>query len=351
MIPLRLLSTLLCLLLPILLTAQPDTGLKWEQSARTLFNEWSTNPAPQLELTIETDMRQLLKGKLEEEYQAATLTYPGPDGATVRWDTEIRTRGNRRKEVCYFPPTKFKFDKTMLLQHGVLPFNKIKLVNECRATKGFSDFLLKEYLAYRLYNVVSPASFRVRLARFRYLDSEEKEKPAEMYGIVLEPEDELTARLDAVQVELGVTYFVHLDDEQANRLAFFQYMIGNTDWNVANMHNLITLKLPEVQKLTPIPYDFDYCGMVGTPYAVPHESLPIKDVRQRYHKGQEMSEAELAALVEQFKALEPAFRAVCREVEHLDPKVTEEAIRFLEYFFKMLDNPKALERVFVKGRQ
>ena len=236
--PFRFFSILLSFLLPTLLAAQPDTGPKWEQSAHTLFNDWIAHPASELELTIETDMRQLLKDKFEEAYQPAVLTYSAPDGATVRWETELRTRGNRRKEVCYFPPTKLKFDKTMLLQHGILPFNKIKLVNECRATRSFGEYLLKEYLAYRLHNVVTPHSFRVRLARFRYLDSAAKDKPAEMYGIVLEPEAELTARLQGVLVELGVTYFVHLDDEQANRLAFFQYMIGNTDWNVANMHNL-----------------------------------------------------------------------------------------------------------------
>jgi len=341
----------LTVFLPMLLIAQTQIVGDWERKARTVFNDWYSLPGQDPLLTIETDMRQLLKDKFKEDYQPAVVSYTAADGSTVRQELKIRTRGNRRKEVCNFPPTKFKFDKTILLQQGVLPFNKLKLVNECRATKDFSGYLLKEYLAYRLYNVLTPASFRVRLVRLRYLDSEEKEKPTDMYGIVLEPQAELAARLDGVPVELSVTYFVHLDREQAARLAFFQYMIGNTDWNVTNMHNLITLKLPEVRKLTPIPYDFDYCGMVGTPYAVPHESLPINDVRQRYHKGQEMSEAELAALVGQFKALEPEFRTVCREVEHIDPKVTEEAIRFLEYFFKMLDKPKTLERVFVKGRQ
>ena len=172
-----------------------------------------------------------------------------------------------------------------------------------------------------------------------------------MYAIVLEPEEELAARLGAEPVELGVTHFVHLEDEQANQLALFQYMIGNTDWNVNNLHNLITMKLPEVRKLTPIPYDFDYSGLVNAPYAVPHESLPISNVRDRYHKGQVMTEEELEPLIEKFKAFRPEFIAACEDLKKIDQKAGEESLKYLSYFLDMLDKPKAMVQVFVKGRQ
>jgi hypothetical protein len=334
-------------------TGQPGAALDtiWEVHTRTIFNDIYMLADSLPHIVIETDLDRLVATKFEEEYQPAVVSWAGNEGKAHRWEVKLRARGNRRKEVCHYPPVKLNYDDTELTTSGYIPFDKIKIVNQCRNARSFVDYLLKEYQAYRLYNVLTPQSFRARLVRLTYLDTDDDNKATEMYSIFLEPEEEMAARLKAQPVELSVTYFVHLDERAANRLSLFQYMIGNTDWNVHNLHNLVTLKLPEVRKLTPIPYDFDYSGLVGSPYAIPHESLPIRSVRDRYHKGPLMSEEELDPLIERFKVLKPQFLEVPNEVKAIDEKCAEETKKFLEYFFDLLDKPKLMKRIFVDGRQ
>lgn len=345
---LLILNTLL--LFPYVLRSQATPDTSWETRTRTIFNEIYTLSDSIPHIVVETDFNHLVNTKFEEEYQPAAVSWKDNDGKEHRWEIKLRARGNRRKDVCHYPPVKLNFDDTELTTSGYIPFDKIKVVNQCRETGNFLDYLLKEYLAYRLYNVLTPHSFRARLVRMTYQNPGDDEK-TEMYSIFLEPEEEMAARLKAQPVELSVTYFVHLDEMAANQLSVFQYMIGNTDWNVHNLHNLVTLKLPEVRKLTPIPYDFDYCGLVGSPYAVPHESLPIRSVRDRYHKGQLISEEELEPVIKKFTALKPQFLEVIDEVKAIDERCVKETEKFLDYFFEMLDKPKLMRRVFVDGKQ
>lgn len=329
--------------------AQVDsTGKKWEESAHTIFNDIFTLPDETPEVLILTDLKQLIKGKYEEAYQPALIAWHQADTASGVWSVKLRARGNRRKDVCYLPPIKLNFDQDTLAFLDYQPFDKIKVVTQCRASSGYADYLLKEYLAYRLYNILTPASFRVRLVKLTMKDVNDG-NTEEMYSIFLEPEEELDARLNAEPVELSTTYFVHLESKEADRLALFQYMIGNTDWNVNNLHNLITIKVPETRKLTPIPYDFDYSGLVGTNYAVPHESLPIHRVQERYHKGQSIDKAELDALIEEFSALVPQFLSAIEEIERYDARCANEARRYLKPFFDMLEKPKSLYQEFQRG--
>jgi len=328
-----------------------ENGISWEDQSRTIFNDLYTHTDSLPVITIETDLRQLVKEKYEEPYQPAVISWTDAFGGLHRWDIKLRARGNRRKDVCYYPPVKLNFDLDTLALLGYEPYDKIKIVNQCRGSGGTVDYLLKEYLAYRLYQKITPASLRARLVRFRYLDTSNDMEATELWGILLEPEQEMTARLNAQLVEFSLTRSVHLDQTAYNQLSFFQYMVGNTDWNVSNRHNLITVKEPDVQKLTPIPYDFDYTGLVSADYAVPHESLPIDAVQERYHKGIPMSEAEVDQLTAKFEELIPEFLAAVGEITLHDERCAKDAFNYLSYFFDLLNHPKILRQIFVQGRQ
>ena len=45
---------------------------------------------------------------------------------------------------------------------------KLKLVTHCRNSASFQQYVLLEYAAYRLYNLLTPHSFRARLANINY---------------------------------------------------------------------------------------------------------------------------------------------------------------------------------------
>jgi hypothetical protein len=64
----------------------------------------------------------------------------------------------------------------------------------------------------------------------------------------------------------------------------FEYMIGNTDFLVTELHNVFLLGTPEGETIL-VPYDFDLSGAVNTSYALPNPVLPLKNVRQRLFRG------------------------------------------------------------------
>ena len=62
------------------------------------------------------------------------------------------------------------------------------------------------------------------------------------------------------------------------RVALFEYMIGNLDWSVPVRHNikLIVPKEDSNAIAFPVPYDFDYSGLVKTDYAIPPPELELR---------------------------------------------------------------------------
>src|SRR5690606_23792468 len=92
-----------------------------QPSAITLFSSDTTTS-----VVLETDLRLLIKNKYSEEYQPARLGIIRAVGDTVFHQVEIRSRGNMRKEVCYYPPIFIKFQKNQYSHH------KLKWINICR---------------------------------------------------------------------------------------------------------------------------------------------------------------------------------------------------------------------------
>ncbi len=315
---------------------------------KTVFQELYQRPEEVVELTIETPFRNIIQKKGLEELKKATLRYTGGDGQPVQHELQIRARGNRRKVVCYFPPLKMKFSKSALTQAGYAPFHEIKLANSCRPGETNNLYLFKEYLGYRLYNLVSPYSFRVKLAKITYLDVDREGQSTELYAILIEPEAELCARLGAQVIERKLTYGVFVEPFHLGQMEVFQYMIGNTDWNLSNRHNIATIKAPEKSKLIAIPYDFDYSGLVGTDYAEPNESLPIQDVGQRYHKGEAFDPETIRQVGENFLGLTTSFQQACRDLNALSPRAAKETEAYLAPFFKMLNDSRRMKQVFVE---
>ena len=67
-------------------------------------------------------------------------------------------------------------------------------------------------------------------------------------------------------------------------MSIFQYMIGNLDWSVLKSHN-IALFRREDGTIIPLPFDFDYSGLVNAEYAVPPKALHLYSIRVRKYRG------------------------------------------------------------------
>jgi len=175
----------------------------------------------------------------------------------------------------------------------------------------------------------------------------EKEK-FDMTGFLIEDAEEYARRKNATVIEVGRVNPSKLDRESFLKMEFFQYMISNTDWAVINKHNLKLVKLPDVEKIVALPYDFDYSGFVGHEYAIPHESLPIEDVHERYFFSYKITEEEFYQMVKYYQSIEQDLYRICDEATYMKPKTIKKNKAYLREFFKLLENPKRLKLSIIK---
>jgi hypothetical protein len=218
----------------------------------------------------------------------------------------------------------------------------------CRDTDANEVYLLKEYIAYNIYHLMTEMSFKSHLVRVTYFDSGNKNKPMTRYAFVLQDEDELAETYGGRMIESASMNTDFLHQEQLALFSFFQYMIGNTDWAFGNAHNVKVFTHPETNTLIPVAYDFDYSGFVNTTYAIPHESIPVKKVTDRFNKcdcvAEEMCEKTRQYLLDKQEEI----LSYIESVVFLNRKEKKDCAAYIKPFFTTLEDPKQTWRVFVR---
>ena len=262
----------------------------------------------------------------------------------------------RMRVTCQFPPLGVVFKEKPAASSLFAGQRRMKLVTHCRPNAGFDQFLLKEYAAYRLYNQLTDKSLKVRLARIRYVDA--GKLVAERMGFFIEDIDDAGRRLGMKKVEASGIRTSALNREDAARLTLFQYMIGNLDWDMTHgptpnecCHNSKLLGPPSDarEQITPVPYDFDYSGLVNAPYAVPPTIIPIQRVTQRYYRGLCSHSEETRRQVAEFISARGRLEAELGRIPGLDRSVRASMENFLSGFFADVATPEGVDRKLVKA--
>lgn len=292
-------------------------------------------------VTIRGPVAAFARGNVEPyEQRQATLTLPGGETHAVFLTPRGITR--LKREVCQFPPLRVRLAQPAPPSSLLAGQRSLKLVTHCRAQASFQQTVLLEYAAYRLYNVITPASLRVRLAQVDYV--EENGRPLiSRVGFFIEDIDDAARRLGLREVIAGPRIpTTSLSPPEAARSALFQYMIANLDWSMrggpvgdACCHNSkLAGETPSpTGVLVPIPYDFDYSGLVNAPYAVPPEGLRVKSVRNRLYRGHCVHNRQVSAAIAEFRAKRGALLGVFSQIPGLEPGTQGRAVAFLEKFF------------------
>ena len=311
-------------------------------SNRASIFDWISAKEELVHLEINGNLEHLFVDRSQtDSYHPAMITIDRGD-STKQINIEIARRGVTRKKICDFPPIKLKFPKDTLKKQGFAKHNNYKLVTHCMDDEN--ELVLKEYLVYKLFNQLSDKSFQVKLAKIRYVD-DSKTMPADVhYGFLIEDNKELANRLNGKILNPQKFKINRVDKEQYKKMVLFQYMIGNTDWNLSKGHNIKWVQPKDSETPFPVPYDFDYCGLVNATYAVPHPQIPIKNVRQRFLQWRGKNKEELLPICEAFKAQKSSFMQICEIFEHLKPETKEDMITFLTSFFEGVDNELSSER-------
>jgi hypothetical protein len=202
--------------------------------------------------------------------------------------------------------------------------------------------LLKEYLAYKLYNVLTDNSFRVQLLDIKYIDTGKKERNYDKYGILIEPIELLVARKKSIEVNGEIIRENNVIEEEADIVALFQYMIGNTDWRIKGGHNIKYIKslTKLTDKVTPIPYDFDFAGFVGAHYSHPQSWTSIKSVKEREYLGycRNSDEAYLKTINLFLDKKDQMIKSI-ESFSYVSVEERERLIKYIESFYVLLNNP------------
>ncbi len=301
--------------------------------SKSIFDQWHSESP--LELTIQVNMQEMMSNKMNDNFIPASLTFGKEESQTLTIDAKIRTRGRFRRMNCDFPPLKVKFDKDQLRNNGLKEHNDYKLVTHCAVDETATEYLLREYLTYELYQELTPISFRAQLVKVTYRDITSGSEETHL-GILLEDTDEMAERLGLKVCD--ECYGLEDNQVQANNFqvhALFQYMIGNTDWSVSMLRNLKVLQNPATGEYLVAPYDFDFSGLVNAGYAIPLKQLGQTTVRDRVllavYNQKDWDDTE-DFMFDKRKALIKKIK----EFEGLDAKSKRDITQYISTFYDQL---------------
>jgi len=295
-----------------------------------LFNQ--EEPAS---ITLAYNFKDYNRNSRSDKYTDAKLVYQLNDTIALEKEVRLKSRGNNRRETCSFPPIWINIKKAKLQNSNLEGVNRIKLVTHCANSRANMNYVLKEYLVYKMYNIISPYSFRVRLVRMKYVDTGRDDKSFEAWGFLIEPEEIMAKRLDSYPLQMDHIGYNLTDRDQTDVMSLFQYMVGNADFSITGRHNIKLLKLADPKRPGPIPvpYDFDYTGFVDASYAVPGEGLPIESVKDRYFLGPCRPEARFTELIEYFQSRKQEIYSLIGSFEYLDERNRDIVLDYLDRFF------------------
>ncbi len=302
-----------------------------------------------LTLIFSADFGALAKQRgTKKDSLPGTMTFVGPKGDSVKLNVLVHTRGHYRLKICQYPPLKIDFDRDQVAGTVFAHQKSLKLVGQCRSGRGYENYLLEEQLIYRAYNRLTEMSFRTRLAQITYVDANPKHAPDTRYAFFLEEDDRMAKRNHATVYPSGVNQ-AETDPDQMGLFALFEYMIGNTDWAVSALHNVVVLR-DSSGMFYPVPYDFDWSGVIWPPYAEPDPSLNLVNVRQRTFRNSECYTPEiLASLFVRFNAQKDSIYALYHAQAALEPKRVKQALDYYDEFYRTINDAGAARREFIAG--
>jgi hypothetical protein len=291
-----------------------------------------------IQITIKAPLSYLTRNRNAQTPVSGALVDPAGQSLPIT----LRLRGitRRTSEICDFPPLRVDFTATPPATSVFAGQKKLKLVTHCRNSASFQQYVLLEYAAYRLYNLLTPHSFRVRLANITY-QGDDGRAITQRAGFFIEDLNDVARRNATTETHAPPRIdLAELSPADAARYAMFQHMIANHDWSMRAgpvgdecCHNAKLIGPRGSGTVVPIPYDFDYSGLVGAPYATPPDQLKISDVKQRFYRGYCAHNSYALAAAQQIRAAEPQLLAALAQVPGLDPRTQQRAANYLGGFF------------------
>ena len=301
-----------------------------------------------IHITIQAPLGELIRSRSDAVIQG-TLT--DPNGQALPVALSVRGITRRSSDVCEFPPLRVQFTSPPPPASLFAGQKKLKLVTHCKNNPAFQQYVLLEYSAYRMYNLLTPHSFRVRLANIDYRGADGRPIISRV-GYFLEDLGDLAKRNGLKETHAPELIPNNdLKSADAARYALFQHMISNHDWSMRAgpkgrecCHNAELMGPLAPGATIPVPYDFDFSGFVDAPYATPPDQLKIHSVRDRMYRGYCIDNADVVAAARQMRDERPQMMAAVTSTPGLDPGTAKRAIGFLDGFFADIASDEAVSK-------
>ena len=299
-----------------------------------------------LQITLKGNLRDLLNDRSGEPKNfPLLLSYTKEDNTQPDLPVEVKTRGHFRRLSgnCTYPPLLIQFPaKGAHLSSLFREQKKLKLVMPCKG----DEYIIREWLAYKIYNLITPKSFRARLVKVSLQDAKSKKSVTPFYGILLEEEAQMAKRNHLISVEKK------LQPQQTQATEFlttavFEYLIGNTDWSVQYLQNIKLLAKDEKALPYAVAYDFDHAGIVNAPYALPAEELQMSSVRERRYRGYCVPDLKVfEPVIAQYNLLKPKIYQLYSGCSLIDEKYLKSVTKYLDEFYTTINTNKLWQKDF-----
>lgn len=329
-----LITTLSLLLVCFIMSAQ--TG---KERSKGLFDSDSV-----LKITLSGNLRDLMADKSDNPQNHPVAVSYMQDGKEFSVNAQARTRGHFRRTMgnCAYPPLLLQFAKSDTLASSIFKEQeKLKLVMPCVG----DDYVIREWLVYRVYNLVTPKSFRARLVSVELYDTKKKKSTSPFYGILLEEDKQMAKRNKDVLVK-RILRPEETDPISFLKMAMFEYLVGNTDWSV-QYQNIKLIAPDSLDTPVTVPYDFDHAGLVSPPYAKPAEELNMHTVRERRYRGYCVADMQkFDDVIALYNHLKPEIYKLYTDCTLLDAKYVKSTTKYLDEFYETINNPSAFKKEF-----
>jgi hypothetical protein len=184
--------------------------------------------------------------------------------------------------------------------------------------------------------------------KINYSDTQGKYKNIEKYAFFIENHKKMAERNGKIPRYDERLQHDHVAVNKLTKLAIFQYMVGNSDWGIATLHNIkLIAKNPESTPIA-VPYDFDWASLVNAPYAVPNPKLNIESIHVRVYRGYKRKLKDFKFLFREFNMKKEMFYDLYRNCKYLPEKEKERVLSYFDEFFKIINNDNKVNVEFVK---
>jgi hypothetical protein len=303
-----------------------------------------------LNIQASGSIKSIKKNTNDSTFVLGKFQYEESPGKWVTVVSQNRVRGNFRLAKCVFPPLKLKFAKKHVASTLFAGNKSLKLVLPCQLSSDKNSLILKEYLCYQFYELLSPYHFRTRLANLKLTEtSKKKPKEHDLLSFFVEDNDLVAKRSNGKILELKSLSPAAFEEKQALRNDYFQYMIGNADWSALYQHN--TNVLYANGAYITLSYDFDMSGFVNAGYASSNPpTLGTGDPKERVYRGFCKSKPAMEEIRKEYLEKELAVHAIIdRESSSFTEFQLKEMHQYIEEFFKILKDAHAFRVHLLEG--